>query len=74
MDDNTSPSSLYIARGDNNHTNEDIRNLNDAGNDNPQWGEDVAASELMSMGTIYVHDARVQNVINARDQNFDGIT
>jgi hypothetical protein len=35
MDDNISPNSLYIARDDNNHTNEDIGNLDDIGNGNP---------------------------------------
>jgi len=47
--------------------------LDDAGNDNPKWGEDAVASELMNMGITYVHDARIQNVTYAIDQNFDGI-
>jgi hypothetical protein len=73
MDDKISPNSLHTTRDDNNHTNEDIGNLDDVGNDNPKWGEDGVASELMNMGTTYVHDAKVQNVTYVGDQNFDGI-
>jgi len=48
MDDKTRFNSLYTIRKDNNHLNKDIGKLDDAGNDSPQWGEDVA-NELMSM-------------------------
>ncbi len=48
MDDQTKLNSLYTIRKDNNHLDKDIGKLNDAENDNPQWGKDVVASELMS--------------------------
>jgi hypothetical protein len=38
MDDKTRPSSLYTTREDNCHIDENIGNLDDARNDNPQWG------------------------------------
>ncbi len=64
---------VYIEQEkDNNHLDEDIGNSNDVRNDNPQWGEDVVVSELMSIGTTNVH-ARDQNVIDARDQNPNAI-
>lgn len=47
MDDNTRSSNLYIIKYSN-HLDKDIGNLDDVGNDNPQWREDVVASELMS--------------------------
>ncbi len=73
MDDKMSPHSLYTIRDDNNHTYENIGNLDDARNDNSQWGEDVVANELLNMGIIDVHDARDHNVTNVGEQNFDGI-
>jgi len=57
MDDKTKPNSLYITRKDNNNLDENIGNLDDARNDNPQWGKDVIVSELMNLGNIDVHDA-----------------
>jgi hypothetical protein len=48
MDHKTRFSSLYRIRKDNNHLDKDIGNLDDARNDNPQWGENVVTSELMS--------------------------
>ncbi len=35
MDDKTNPNSMYTTRDDNKHTNENIQNLNDEGNDSP---------------------------------------
>jgi len=35
MDDKTNPNSMYTIRDDNKHTNEDIGNLDDEGNDSP---------------------------------------
>ncbi len=56
MDDKTKPNSLYITRKDNNNLDENIGNLDDVRNDNPQWGKDVVVSELMNLGNIDVHD------------------
>ncbi len=39
MDDKTKPSSFYIARKDNNHLDENIKNSDDTVNDNPQSRE-----------------------------------
>ncbi len=64
MDDKTKPSSLYTTEEDNQHINENIGNSNYARNNIPQWGEDATASELMSMGTINVHDVGDHNVTN----------
>ncbi len=67
MDDKTLPSSLYITRKYNYHTNVNIGNLDDVGNDSPQWGEDVVINELMNMGTTNVHDAKDHNVTDVGD-------
>jgi hypothetical protein len=48
MDDKTRFSNLYIIKKGNNHLNKDIGNIDDVGNDNPQWGKDVVAIEFMS--------------------------
>ncbi len=63
-DDKTRPSGLYTTREDNCHIGENIGNSNDARNDIPQWGNDVTTNELMSMGTIDVHDVGDHNVTN----------
>ncbi len=62
MDDKTRPTGLYITRKDNWHIDENIGNSNGAKNDSLQWREDAIANELMSMGTINVHDVGDHNV------------
>jgi len=41
MDDRTRPSILYTTKENNNNLDEDIGNLDDVRNDNPQWEEDA---------------------------------
>jgi hypothetical protein len=41
MDDRTGPSILYTTKNNNNNLDEDIGNLDDVRNDNPQWEEDA---------------------------------
>jgi len=69
MDDKTKPNSLYITRKDNNNLDENIGNLDDARNDNPQWGKDAVVSELMNLGNIDVHD--VETIILMEYENKD---
>jgi hypothetical protein len=68
MDDKIRPNNLYMSRKDNNHLDENIRNFDDAVNDNPQWRKDATTGELMSMGTTNVHDAGDHNLNRIKEQ------